>query len=72
MDVQIGKVEDVVLARMRSEYHEMPGLKLTERQACRLFGLDAPSCDTLLEALVEAGFLRRAADGRFVRADSRP
>jgi len=72
MEVDMQLVGDAVLARMRGEYCEMPGLKLTAPQARRLWGLDAPVCDTLLHDLVEVGFLRRCADGSFVRADARP
>ena len=72
MEVDLQMVGDAVLARMRGEYREMPGLKLTAGQARRLWGLDAPICDALLEELVETGFLRRARDGSFSRADPRP
>ena len=38
---------------------EMPGLQLTIRQAQRLWGLDAPTCAAMFDALVTARFLRR-------------
>jgi len=72
MEVDLAMIEDAVLARMRGEFREMPGLKLTARQARRLWGLDAPICDTLLDDLVQAGFLRRTPDGCFVRSEMRP
>ena len=72
MEVDMQLIGDALLTRMRGEYREMPGLKLTARQARRLWGLDAPVCDTLLHELVEMGFLRRSPDGSFVRADPRP
>jgi hypothetical protein len=56
------------LQRIRGEFLEMPGLRLTARQAQRLWGLDAPGCAALLEALVATGFLKRTRDGAFVRA----
>ena len=56
------------LRRVRGEYMEMPGLRLTEAQARRLWGLDATSCALLLQALVDAHFLFRTRDGAFVRA----
>jgi DNA-binding IclR family transcriptional regulator len=62
--------DEALLARMRAEFREMPGLKLTARQARRLLGLEAPTCDTLLEELVQTGFLRCTRDGRFIRADA--
>jgi hypothetical protein len=61
---------DDVLRRVRGEYIEMPGLRLTLAQAQRLWGLDRASCDALLGALVEAKFLFRTRDGAFVRSES--
>jgi len=58
-----------LIARVQAEYHEMPGLKLTEVQAQRLWGLDRASCDALLRALVDSKFLFRTRDGAFVRSD---
>jgi len=60
---------DASLDRIRGEYLEMPGLSLTERQAQRLWGLDHEACKTLLEALLQTGFLRRTERGSYVRAD---
>ena len=58
-----------VLGRVRGEYIEMPGLRLTTAQAQRLWGLDRAACDALLGALVEAKFLFRTRDGAFVRSE---
>jgi hypothetical protein len=58
-----------VLRRVKGEYLEMPGLRLTIAQAQRLWGLDRAVCDALLAALVEAKFLLRTRDGAFVRSD---
>ena len=60
---------DDVFRRVRGEYIEMPGLRLTTAQAQRLWGLDRASCDSLLDALVEAKFLLKTRDGAFVRSD---
>ena len=57
------------LRRVKGEYLEMPGLRLTIAQAQRLWGLDRAVCDALLGALVEAKFLLRTRDGAFVRSD---
>ena len=48
---------DEVLRRVQGEFMEMPGLRLTEAQARRLWGLDEASCVALLGALVDAKFL---------------
>jgi hypothetical protein len=60
---------DDVLLRVQSEFLEMPGLRLTEPQARRLWGLDSASCAALLSALVDADFLFRTRDGAFMRRE---
>jgi len=57
------------LRRIKSEFVEMPGLRLTSAQAQRLWGLDAEFCETILGSLVDAKFLLRTGDGVFVRVD---
>jgi len=56
-----------LIARVQAEYHEMPGLKLTEVQAQRLWGLDERTCGLVLMALVERQFLKRTRAGTYVR-----
>jgi len=56
-----------LIARVQAEYHEMPGLKLTEVQAQRLWGLDDRTCGLVLTALVEQQFLKRTPAGTYVR-----
>ena len=60
---------DEVLQRVQGEFLEMPGLRLTEPQARRLWGLTATSCQALLDRLVETKFLFRTRDGAFMRVD---
>ena len=57
-----------LVQRIEGEYHEMPGLKLTEAQAQRLWGLDADTCHAILITLVQRRFLRRSATGMYMRA----
>ena len=57
-----------LLRRVQSEYLEMPGLKLTEAQARRLWSLDRDTCRLVLATLVDRGFLRRSGHGTYVRA----
>ncbi len=59
-----------LMRRVRSEFNEMPGLRLTPAQAARLLGLDQPACQRVIDALVGADFLRRAPDGSIMRAAS--
>ena len=63
------RATDDVLGRVQGEFLEMPGLRLTEAQARRLWGLDAVSCGALLGALVDANFLFRTRDGAFMRVE---
>ena len=66
----IGPVDDHVLhVRVRAEFMEMPGLKLTIPQAARLFALDARRCEQVLDRLVVHGVLA-VAGGTFMRADA--
>jgi hypothetical protein len=58
-----------VVRRVRGEFIEMPGLRLTPEQARRLWRLDELACDAVLGALVDARFLARTRDGAFVRDD---
>ncbi len=58
---------DDVLVRIRSEFLEMPGLKLTPRQAERLWGVDAETCRALIEKLTEANFLTLTRQGSIIR-----
>jgi hypothetical protein len=57
-----------LVRRIEGEYHEMPGLKLTEAQAQRLWDLDSDTCHIVLVTLVQRRFLRRTATGMYVRA----
>jgi hypothetical protein len=49
-----------VLRRVQGEFLEMPGLRLTEAQARRLWGLDTAACDALLRARRAKFYLERA------------
>jgi hypothetical protein len=55
-----------LLQRVREQYQDMPGLKLTKPQATRLFGVAPSVCAAMLRALVMENFLFRTGDGLFV------
>ncbi len=59
------QTDDRLLARIRAEYDEIPGLRLTFSQACRLWQLDDASCRAVLAQLVVEGFLYRTPDGAY-------
>jgi DNA-binding IclR family transcriptional regulator len=44
----------------------MPGLRVPVAQACRLWQLDAATCQRVLELLVREGFLCRTASGFYI------
>ena len=53
-------------ARIRAEFAEMPGLKLTLPQASRLFNLERLRCERILEELLTHGDLS-SSGGSFQR-----
>jgi hypothetical protein len=55
------------LERLRAEFLEMPGLRLTAEQIHRLCGVERADCVMALDALVEENFLCAKADGTYVR-----
>ena len=52
-------------ARVRGEYGDMPGLRLTVRQAARLFGVPPDVANAVLHELRLASVLARSSDGTF-------
>jgi hypothetical protein len=63
------RVTPALLAQIRGEFREMPGLTLTLRQASRLWNLEPLTCDVALRILVEEGFLGHTRLGGFRRAE---
>ena len=61
---------NATLWRIRGEYLEMPGLKLTVPQAARLWHLDQPRIEQLLNVLVADGILRRTPAGAYLATAS--
>jgi len=56
-----------ILERLRAEFLEMPGLRLTARQVHRLCGVDQKICYAVLDALVSEKFLCAKSDGTYAR-----
>jgi len=56
---------ELLVHRIRAEFLEMPGLRLTVTQAARLFGASEEVCAGILSALSGEGFLRCTTDGRY-------
>jgi DNA-binding IclR family transcriptional regulator len=59
---------DSLIARVRGEYSEMPGLRLTCAQACRLWHMHVSTCEELLKQLVKEGFLCKTDKGAYIAA----
>lgn len=59
-----------LMHRIRGEFIEMPGLRLTCSQAARLWQLDVATAASLLASLADARFLYRTPAGAYQRAES--
>jgi hypothetical protein len=57
-------------SRVRGEYLEMPGLRLTLSQASRLWQMDLATCESVLLRLVSGGFLVQTEEGVFMAPTS--
>jgi hypothetical protein len=55
-----------LIGRIRGEFIEMPGLKLSFQQACRLWNLSSTACREALDALRAEGFLYQTPSGAFI------
>jgi hypothetical protein len=56
-----------IMSRLRSEFAEMPGLRLTAAQAQRFCGVHPRLCRASLDALVDDNFLCRLPDSTYGR-----
>ncbi len=54
-----------VTDRIRCEFVEMRGFSPTVDQAARLFQVSRDECVRVLKRLVDEGFLKQTADGRY-------
>ena len=61
---------ELLAPRIRGEYREMPGLRLTLGQACRLWQVDVHTCEMLLDHLVAEGFLCKTNSGFYVASET--
>jgi endonuclease III len=56
-----------ITERVRAEYLEMPGMRLTAEQVQRLCGVEQKTCQIALDELVNAKFLCVKPDGHYAR-----
>jgi len=61
---------DWLVERARGEFFEMPGLRLTFEQACRLWQVDVSTCERLLDHLVGEGSLCKTDSGFYVASET--
>ena len=61
---------DALMRRAVHDFDEMPTLRLTTAQAMRLWDRDRPTCQKVLDTLVEASFLYLDAGGRYARHEA--
>ena len=54
-----------LLRRIRGEFREMPGLRLSLEQAMRLWSLDRATCVDVLDRLKTTKFLELDPNGRY-------
>jgi hypothetical protein len=58
-----------LVQRVRGDFNEMPGLRLTLAQAARLWDMDPAVCRRVIDDLVTCRFLRWTPTGTVARAD---
>jgi hypothetical protein len=54
-----------LVQRLREEFEDTPGLRLTVDEASRFWALDELTCELVLTELAIQGFLARGVDDRF-------
>ena len=56
-----------LVQRIREEFEEAAGLRVSIAEAARFFGLDMETCEQVLTRLYRVGFLARDHEGRYWR-----
>lgn len=59
-----------LLALIRGEFHESPGLRLTPTEFQRMWNLASYQSESIIHRLIEGRFLRMTVDGTLVRDES--
>ncbi len=59
------------LQLIRSEFQEVPGLRVTLERATVLWPLETRDLELILETFVDVGFLRRTSDGSYFHPQPR-
>lgn len=57
-----------IVDAIRGEFNEMPGMRLTHDQFCRLWHLERREAERVIRSLIASGFLRRDENNRYGRS----
>ena len=57
-----------MVQRIREEFEQLPGLRMTVAEASRFWALDEGVCEAVLARLLSAGFLVKDGNQRFAVA----
>jgi len=68
MTSTVHDASDHIISAIRGEFDEMPGMKLTREQICRLWRLEHQEAERVIHSLMTSGFLRRDQRNRYGRA----
>ena len=60
---------EAIVRRIVAEFHDMPGLVLSLKQASRFLGVDEAACARILASLTTTGVLRRSATEYYSRRE---
>jgi DNA-binding IclR family transcriptional regulator len=67
MDNLVRSATKQIMDAIRSEFNEMPGMRLTRDQFCRLWHLERQEAERVISSLTASGFLRRDGNNRYGR-----
>ena len=60
---------EAIVRRIVAEFHDMPGLVLSLKQATRFLGVEEAACSRILTGLTQAGVLRRSSSEYYSRRE---
>jgi hypothetical protein len=67
MDSALRSATEQIIDAIRDEFNEMPGMRLTHDQFCRLWHLERQEAERVISSLTASGFLRRDSNDRYGR-----
>ena len=59
MDSALRSATTQIIEAIRGEFNEMPGMRLTHDQFCRLWHLERQEAERVINSLTRSGFLQR-------------